>query len=75
MSKPFKIANMEVLPGETKRGKIPVLSLADGSEVSLPIVVINGAKDGPIAYLGAGIHGDEVNGIAILAREIGRAHV
>lgn len=72
MSKIFKIANLEVAAGESKRGKIPVLSLADGSEVSLPLLVINGANDGPTAYLGAGIHGDEVNGIAILARTLSK---
>jgi predicted deacylase len=70
MSKAFKVANLEVGPGEKKRGSIPVLNLADGSSVALPLVVVNGTRTGPTLYLGAAIHGDEVNGIAILARAL-----
>jgi predicted deacylase len=72
MSKPFNIASLQVGPGEKKRGSLPVLNLADGSDVSLPLLVLNGVKDGPTVYLGAAIHGDEVNGIAILARALGQ---
>lgn len=70
MSKSFEIAGLRIAPGEKKRGLMPVLNLADGSDVSLPLLVLNGAKDGPTVYLGAAIHGDEVNGIAILARAL-----
>lgn len=67
----FKVANLEVAQGEKMRGSMPVLNLADGTNVSLPLLVLNGAKDGPTLYLGAAIHGDEVNGPAILARALG----
>jgi predicted deacylase len=70
MPKVFTVASFQVSPGEKKRGSMPVLNLADGSDVSLPLLVLNGAKDGPAIYLGAAIHGDEVNGIVILARAL-----
>src|SRR5262245_39021649 len=54
-----------VKPGETVRQRVAVGELADGSAVSLPVVTISGAKDGPTLYLQAGIHGDEQTGIAI----------
>ena len=66
----FEIEGLAVPPGEERRGSIPVLSLADGSTMSLPLRVIHGARPGPALYLGAAIHGDEVNGVAILARAL-----
>ena len=47
-----------------------MFGLADGSDMSVPLLVVNGAEVGPRLYLGAAIHGDEVNGIAILARAL-----
>jgi predicted deacylase len=70
MTQELNIAGFSVAPGEKRRGLLPVLSLADGSNVSLPLLLFNGAKPGPRVYLGAAIHGDEVNGIAILARAL-----
>jgi predicted deacylase len=64
----FEIEGLAVPPGAERRGAIRVLELGDGSAMSLPLRVIRGALPGPCLYLGAAIHGDEVNGIAILAR-------
>lgn len=57
-------------PGSTVRGQMDLVELADGTPVRFPIVLVNGAKPGPRLYLGAAIHGDEVNGISILAKVI-----
>lgn len=64
------VEGLAVPPGEERRGQIPVLSLPDGSTLALPLRVLRGSRPGPILYLGAAIHGDEVNGIAILARAL-----
>jgi uncharacterized protein len=45
--------------------RVPVAEFADGSPVSLPVVLIEGAHDGPTLFLQAGIHGDELTGIAV----------
>ena len=66
----FEIEGLAVPAGEERRGRIPVLNLADGSVMALPLRVLNGAAPGPCLYLGAAIHGDEVNGVAILARAL-----
>ncbi|WP_373028529.1 succinylglutamate desuccinylase/aspartoacylase family protein, partial [Sulfurovum sp.] len=34
----------------------------------LPVRVIRGKKDGPIVFISAAIHGDELNGIEIIRR-------
>jgi hypothetical protein len=64
------IGGLSIPAGEERRGRIPVLSLADGSVISLPLRVIHGAQPGPRLYLGAAIHGDEATGCAILARAL-----
>ncbi len=66
----FEIEGLAVPAGEERRGSVPVLSLADGSSMALPLRVMHGARPGPVLYLGAAIHGDEVNGVAILARAL-----
>jgi predicted deacylase len=66
----LEIEGMIVPSGEERRDRIPVLSLADGSTMLLPLRVIHGARPGRRLYLGAAIHGDEATGIAILARAL-----
>jgi uncharacterized protein len=57
-------------PGTRCLNRIPLLELADGTRVSLPVMVINGAGDGPTLYVGGGVHGDEVGATAIVTRVI-----
>jgi predicted deacylase len=64
----MQIAGVSVPAGQAVRQTIELAELADGSQVSLPLLLINGVSDGPRLYLGAAIHGDEVSGIEILFR-------
>src|SRR5215471_8352333 len=46
--------------GQVAKGLLRVGDLADGcSPIQIPVVVANGAEDGPIVYLHAGSHGQE----------------
>ena len=65
------IAGVAVPPGTAVRHALPLVELADGLRVALPLLLVNGARPGPRLYLGAGIHGDEVAGVALLARALG----
>jgi uncharacterized protein len=67
---PITIGGAAVAPGSRVRLQLPLVELADGAKVNLPVVVINGAHPGPRLYLGAAIHGDEVNGVAILSEAL-----
>jgi predicted deacylase len=69
---PIEVGKLVVPPGQRARTQLDLIELADGSKVSLPIVVINGAKPGPRLYLGAAIHGDEVNGVSILSEALAK---
>jgi predicted deacylase len=42
--------------------------LNDGSSLEVPIIVVNGAADGPLVCLIGGNHGDEYNGPAVISR-------
>lgn len=68
MAREMCVAGLSVPAGSAVRHRLEVAELADGSKVALPLLLINGAADGPRLYLGAGIHGDEVTGIAILSQ-------
>lgn len=64
----FKLEGIELKRGECSRRRIRVIELPDGSWVEIPVAVIHGARPGPVLYLGAGVHGDEINGVEIVAR-------
>ena len=67
---PLDIAGISVAPGTRRRHSIELTELADGARVSIPLDLINGAGPGPRLYLGAAIHGDEVDGVGILFRAL-----
>lgn len=68
MVREAKAAGASAAPGQMVRHSIDLVELPDGTRVSLPIVLLNGVGDGPRLYLGAGIHGDEENGVHVVSR-------
>ncbi len=67
-------------PGSIASGYANVGELADGvTPVQVPVVIINGAHDGPIVYLHAGSHGQEtiysVETLRRLQAELNPAHL
>lgn len=69
---PIEIAGVFVNPGERRRIEIPVAKLPTGTGLTLPIMVVNGAKPGPTVWMSAAVHGDEVNGVEIIGRVLER---
>lgn len=68
MSVEWRVAGVSVPAGKLVRGSLELVELPDGSRVSLPLALFHGARPGPTFYVGAAIHGDEANGVAIVAR-------
>ena len=68
MSAEWRVAGVSVPEGTLVRGSLELVELPDGSRVSLPLALVHGARPGPTFYVGAAIHGDEANGVAIVAR-------
>jgi predicted deacylase len=64
--------------GTSVRGAIPVTTLAGGTPLEIPVVVINGAAAGPCFWVDGAIHGDEPEGplaCQIAMREIDPAQL
>ncbi len=68
LAQSFRVGEVTTTPGEKKSGYILVPAGDDCGEVSLPITVINGIKDGPVLALVAGVHGYEYPPILALMR-------
>jgi predicted deacylase len=68
MQKAIKIAGETVKPGEKKTIKIPVAPLYTHSDMTMPVHVVHGRKEGPRLFISAAIHGDELTGIEIVRR-------
>jgi uncharacterized protein len=65
-----RFLGVPVRRGEIVRERVKVAEFADNSPVTIPVVTIGGAQDGPTLYLQAGIHGDELTGIEVCRRAI-----
>lgn len=66
--KPFEIANISVAPGKRARAEIQVARLFDFTKMTVPVEVIHGREEGPVLFVTAAIHGDEINGVEIIKR-------
>ncbi len=63
---PFVIADNSVRAGKRAKFELPIARLMSGTPVTLPILVLHGAHDGPVAWLSAAVHGDELCGVEII---------
>ncbi len=66
--KEFTIAGHTIKPGERKKIDLEVAKLYDFTEMNIPVEVVRGKKDGPVLFVSAAIHGDEINGTEIVKR-------
>jgi len=69
-SEKYEFAGLRLERGQRARTRIRLAELADGSSLELPVMIIRGAQPGPVFYIGAGLHGDEVAGVQIVGRLI-----
>ncbi|QKG93433.1 succinylglutamate desuccinylase/aspartoacylase family protein [Halorubrum salinarum] len=60
------LGSASAAPGTLNRGQLPVANLPTGGSERLPVVVANGATDGPTLWLTGGVHGDEATGVAVV---------
>lgn len=68
MRQAFEISNHLVKPGSSQVIDIPLPGLHSETSVTMPVHVIHGRKDGPVLFLSAAIHGDEINGVEVIRR-------
>lgn len=70
--KELTIGGVAILPGESKKIDLPVVRLYTDTEVKMPVYVKRSRKDGPVIFVSAAVHGDELNGVEIIRRLIRR---
>lgn len=68
MRKPFEIGGTQVLPGERTTIDLHVGSFSNHMPAVMPVRVIHGRQDGPVIFVSAAVHGDEVIGVEIIRR-------
>lgn len=67
-NKPITLAGETVHPGEYKTINVQIGKLYTHSELTMPVQVWCGRQAGPILFVSAAIHGDELNGVEIIRR-------
>ena len=69
MTEAFKIGSIEAEKGKTTLIRLQCSEYADGTSLTIPLVVLHGAEPGPVLFLMGCQHGDENIG-ALIAREV-----
>ncbi|MEP3055997.1 succinylglutamate desuccinylase/aspartoacylase family protein [Ascidiaceihabitans sp.] len=64
----FQIGSETVASGTRRTVNLPVSYLSDHTPVTMSAHVLHGRLNGPVVFISAGIHGDEVIGIEIVRR-------
>lgn len=67
MRAPVSIAGSKVKAGQQATIHVPVARLYTHTQMTMPVRVVHGQKDGPRLFVSAAIHGDEINGIDLHA--------
>lgn len=64
--KPFEIAGQTIAAGSRKLVNIELAPLFTGTPMTLPVKVVHGRQEGPVLFVSAAIHGDELNVVEII---------
>jgi uncharacterized protein len=65
---PFEIAGESVAAGRRQQLEMPIARLMSGTPVAVPVIVLHGRFEGPIVWVSAALHGDELCGVEIIRR-------
>ncbi|HEY9843368.1 MAG: succinylglutamate desuccinylase/aspartoacylase family protein [Candidatus Sericytochromatia bacterium] len=65
---PLIIGGQSVGPGERRTIELPIAYLYTHHDVTMPVHVIRGQQEGPVLFVSGALHGDEINGVEIIAR-------
>ncbi|MGE0213657.1 MAG: succinylglutamate desuccinylase/aspartoacylase family protein [Parvibaculaceae bacterium] len=69
----FEIGGVRVAPGERAGVDLPVSVLSNHTPMALAVEVVQGREAGPVFFLSAALHGDEVMGVEIIRRVLRHA--
>ncbi|MCY1062047.1 succinylglutamate desuccinylase/aspartoacylase family protein [Nannocystis sp. SCPEA4] len=66
MTASFALGDVVAKPGELVHGWFELATLPTGHRERLPIIVVHGREPGPVLWITANIHGDEVTGLSVV---------
>ena len=69
--KPFVFEDIRVRPGTSATVELRVARLPTGTWMTMPVAIAHGARPGPTIWASGAIHGDELDGVAIVRRLVG----
>lgn len=69
-NKAFKLGETVVNPGEEKYLELPLPGLYTHTKVYMPVHIKCSKSAGPVLFICAAVHGDEINGVEIIRRII-----
>lgn len=64
----FAIGPARVRAGTARDLEIPITRLITGADVGLPVRIVHGRDEGPVVWVNAATHGDEVVGVEVIRR-------
>lgn len=67
----FVIGGRKIAPGSRVRIELPMAKLYTHNDMTLPVQIVHGKKPGPVMFVCAAVHGDEINGVEIIRRLLG----
>lgn len=67
-NKSFTLGKVTVKPGDSKYIELPLPGLYTHSNIHMPVHISCGKEAGPIMFVSAAVHGDEINGVEIIRR-------
>lgn len=67
-NKSITINGTTIEAGKRGRVAIPVADLYTSTSLNMPVEVINGRRKGPVLFVSAAVHGDELNGVEVIRR-------
>jgi len=65
---PFVIGEHSIAPGTRRTVDLPVSVLSDHTPANMSVHVLHGRRPGPVLFVSAAVHGDEVIGVEIARR-------
>jgi len=64
----FEIGGEVVSPGTRRTIDLPVSVLSDHTQMAMAVHVVHGKRPGPVIFVSAAVHGDEIIGVEIVRR-------
>ncbi|MGR3492059.1 MAG: succinylglutamate desuccinylase/aspartoacylase family protein, partial [Shimia sp.] len=68
---PFTLGEYSIAPGERRTVQLPLAVMSDHTPSTLSAHVVHGKRSGPVMFVSAGIHGDEIMGVEVIRRLLG----